>query len=69
MPTDHYDWWTFLMLNLKKFLFYYDGIQYALPFKAVFPPVMLPCLKEAAVLQMEAKIEDILFQANGFESW
>lgn len=50
-------------------LFYYDGIQYAIPFKAVFTPVMLPCLKEAAVLQMEAKIEDVLCQANGFESW
>lgn len=50
-------------------LFYYDGIQYALPFKAVFTPAMLPCLKEAAVLQIEAKIEDIIFQSNGFESW
>lgn len=50
-------------------LFYYDGIQYAIPFKAVFTPVMLPCLKEAALLQMEAKIEDILLQENGFESW
>lgn len=50
-------------------LFYYNGEQYALPFKAVFTPAMLPCLMEAAVLQMEAKIESILFQANGFESW
>lgn len=50
-------------------LFYYNGEQYTLPFKAVFTPSMLPCLIEAAVLQMEAKIESILFQANGFESW
>ena len=50
-------------------LFYYNGEQCALPFKAVFTPAMLPCLMEAAVLQMEAKIESILFQANGFESW
>ena len=50
-------------------LFYYNGEQYMLPFKAVFTPSMLPCLIEAAVLQMEAKIESILFQANGFESW
>ena len=50
-------------------LFYYNGEQYTLPFKAVFTPSMLPCLIEAAVLQMEAKIESILFQTNGFESW
>lgn len=50
-------------------LFYYNGKQYALPFKAVFTPAMLPCLTEAAVLQIEAKIESILFQADGFESW
>ena len=50
-------------------LFYYNGEQYAVPFKAVFTPAMLPCLIEAAVLQMEAKIEDVIFQASGFESW
>lgn len=50
-------------------LFYYNGEQYALPFKAVFTPAMLPCLIEAAVLQIEAKIESILFHADGFESW
>lgn len=50
-------------------LFYYNGEQYALPFRAVFTPVMLPCLKEAAVLQIEAKIESILLQTDGFESW
>ena len=50
-------------------LFYYNGEQYSLPFKAVFTPAMLPCLIEAAVLQIEAKIESILFQTSGFESW
>lgn len=50
-------------------LFYYNGEQYVMPFKAVFTPTMLPCLMEAAVLQMEAKIEELLFSANGFESW
>ena len=55
--------------NLVSTLFYYNAEQYALPFKAVFTPVMLSCLREAAVLQIEAKIESILFQENGFESW
>ena len=55
--------------NRVSTLFYYNGEQYALPFKAVFTPVMLSCLREAAVLQIEAKIESILFQENGFESW
>lgn len=55
--------------NRVAILFYYRGEQYVLPFKAVFTPVMLPCLIEAAALQMEAKIDDLVFQANGFESW
>ncbi len=50
-------------------LFYYNGEQYTVPFKAVFTLAMLPCLIEAAVLQMEAKIEDVIFEASGFESW
>ena len=50
-------------------MFYYDGKQYILPFEAVFTPVMLPCLMQAATLQMEAKIEEIRLQASGFESW
>lgn len=50
-------------------MFYYDGRQYVLPFEAVFTPVMLPCLMQAATLQMEAKIEEIRLQASGFESW
>ena len=49
-------------------MFYYDGKQYVLPFEAVFTPVMLPCLMQAATLQMEAKIEEIRLQASGFES-
>lgn len=50
-------------------MFYFRGQQYFLPFKAVFTPVMLPCLAEAAALQIEEKIDDILFQENGFEEW
>ena len=50
-------------------MFYFRGKQYSLPFKAVFTPVMLPCLAEAAALQIEEKIDDILFQENGFEEW
>ena len=50
-------------------MFYYNGERYVLPFRAVFTPVMLPCLIEAAKLQMEAKIEDICFRSSGYESW
>ena len=50
-------------------LFYYNGKQYTLPFHAVFTQAMLPCLVEAAVLQMEAKLDEIAFQKAGFESW
>lgn len=50
-------------------LFYYNGEQFTVPFQAVFTPAMLPCLMEAAVLQMEATIEETIFQVNGFESW
>ena len=50
-------------------MFYFRGTQYSLPFHAVFTPAMLPCLAEAAVLQIEEKIDDILFQENGFEEW
>lgn len=55
--------------NRVSTLFYYNGVRYMIPFHAVFTPEMLLCLREAAVLQMEAKIEDVLFQASGFESW
>ncbi len=50
-------------------LFYYNGEQYTVPFQAVFTPAMLPCLMEAAALQIEATIEDVISQASGFESW
>lgn len=50
-------------------LFYYDGQKYTIPFSAVFTPVMLPFLRDGAVLQMEAQIEKLLFTKNGFESW
>ena len=55
--------------NHNSTLFYYDGTAYRLPFQAVFSPAMLPCLMDAAVLQMEAKIEEIRFRENEFESW
>lgn len=55
--------------NRISTLFYYNGVQYMVPFKAVFTPAMLPCLRKAAVLQMEAEIEDVAFQTSGFESW
>lgn len=50
-------------------VFYYNGQQYILPFHAYFTPVLLPCLREAAILQMEEKIENIMFLENGFEEW
>ena len=50
-------------------MFYFNGKQYALPFRAVFTQSMLPCLAEAAALQIEEKIDDILFHENGFEEW
>lgn len=50
-------------------MFYFDGKQYLLPFSAVFTPKMLPCLAEAAALQIEEKIDDILFCERGFEEW
>lgn len=50
-------------------MFYFDGKQYLLPFSAVFTPTMLPCLAEAAALQIEEKIDDILFHEDGFEEW
>ncbi len=55
--------------NSVATLFYYNGEQYMLPFQAVFTPIMLPCLIEAAVLQIEAKIDELIFCADGFESW
>lgn len=42
-------------------MFYYEGEQYLLPFNAIFDSKSLPWLKEAAAMQMEAKIEDIRF--------
>lgn len=48
-------------------MFYYDGKLYLLPFRAVFTWATLPGLKAAAVLQMEAQIEERL--TDDFESW
>ena len=48
-------------------MFYYDGKRYLLPFRAVFTWATLPGLKAAAVLQMEAQIEERL--TDDLESW
>jgi len=50
-------------------MFYYGGEQYLLPFRAIFEEKNLPWLKEAASMQMEAKIEDIRFSQTGMEEW
>lgn len=55
--------------NSISTMFYFNGKQYSLPFSAVFTPRMLPCLAEAAALQIEEKIDDILFHENEFEEW
>lgn len=49
--------------------FYYEGVPYCLPFCALFTPKMLFCLREAAALQIETKIDEIMDEKNGFESW
>ena len=48
-------------------MFYYGGEQYLLPFNAIFDSKSLPWLKEAAAMQMESKIEDILFSQTEME--
>ena len=55
--------------NRVSTMFYYNGQQFIVPFRAVFTPVMLPCLAASAVLQMEEIIDNILFQDAGFEEW
>lgn len=50
-------------------MFYYGGEQYILPFRAIFEEKHLPWLKEAASMQMEAKIEDIRFSQTEMEGW
>ncbi len=49
--------------------FYYEGLPYYLPFKAYFCNELLPNLREAAALQMETKIDSLISQTQGFESW
>ena len=49
-------------------VFVYKGRQYILPFRAVFTQAMLPCLREVAALQIEAKIDELHFTEIGFES-
>ena len=48
-------------------MFYYAGEQYILPFRAIFDEKHLPWLKEAAALQIEAKIDDIRFSQTEME--
>lgn len=48
-------------------MFYFRGKRYILPFNAVFTPIILPCLAEAAALQIEEMIDDILFQEYWIE--
>ena len=55
--------------NSVATMFYYNGRQYILPFRAVFTPVMLPCLAEAAALQIEEAVDNILLRESGFEEW
>ena len=49
--------------------FYYGGQSYSLPFRAIFTLKALPFLKEAAAIQIETKIDDLIAQKRGFESW
>ena len=49
--------------------FFYDGQLYYLPFSAHFTEKMLPCLREAASLQIESKIDDLISEKDGFEDW
>lgn len=42
-------------------VFSYDGNEYRIPFKALFTKQNISWLKEAAVMLMEAKIEEIEF--------
>ena len=48
-------------------MFYYRGEQHLLPFNAIFDSKSLPWQKEAATMQMEAKIEDIQFSQTDME--
>ena len=50
-------------------VFYHNGKQYCLPFRAIFKPDMLYWLKESAILQMEDAIEEDMLQESGFEEW
>ena len=49
--------------------FYYEGLPYYLPFRALFTDSVLPCLREAAALQIEDKIDALIAANQGFESW
>lgn len=48
-------------------IFSYNGKEYSIPFNAVFTKQNIPWLKEAAVIMIEAKIEDIRFSQTEME--
>lgn len=51
-------------------MFYYEGKQYWLPFKAIFKPeLLLYWLKESAILQMEDAIEEEIMAESEFQEW
>lgn len=50
-------------------MFYYNGKQYCLPFRAIFKPELLHWLMESAKLQMEDTIESIAFDTEDWEEW
>ena len=50
-------------------MFYYEGKQYCLPFKAVFKPELLHWLMKSAILQMEDAIEEQLIAKSRFQGW
>ena len=48
-------------------IFSYNGKEYSIPFNAVFTKQNIPWLKEAAVMMMQAMIEDIRFYQTEME--
>lgn len=55
--------------NKLSVLFYYEGQPCWIPFRAHFTEKFLPFLVDAAVLMMEDKIEEIIFEKNQIEWW
>lgn len=55
--------------NRLAVLFYYEGLQYTIPFRAHFTKKYLPFLVEAAILKIEEKVEDLLFETDAIDWW